>query len=395
MANALFIGKYPHPINPYRNVFFQNLIFEIADKGYDCTVISPVSVCQYKTRIGEIPKKTIHETPRGNKVTVYYPRFVSTSSKKIGNFSTAKISEYFYIRSAVGLAKKLNIDFDFSYGHFFIHGGLAAIKAGNALGIPSFVAYGESSYEDVIKNRFGDILPGHIKGLSGIIAVSGKNAEELKNEKIYDNIPMIIAPNATDKSKFYVKDKAESRKELGISEDKFVVGFVGGFNNRKGDKRVLEAIEGLNDVYGAFAGRGSNPPSGEKVVFCKSLEHRDVCTFLNAIDIFCLPTLNEGSCNAVVEAMSCGKAIVSSDLSFNYDALNSDNSVLVNPNSVEEIRNAIKNLREDEALRKRISEKALEDSEEFTIGKRVENILNFIKANSNKKGIDKIGTNEN
>ncbi|MBO5371021.1 MAG: hypothetical protein J6B23_10155 [Clostridia bacterium] len=42
--NALFVGMYPDNVNTYRNVFFQNLIFALADLGVDCTVISPVPI---------------------------------------------------------------------------------------------------------------------------------------------------------------------------------------------------------------------------------------------------------------------------------------------------------------------------------------------------------------
>ena len=62
----------------------------------------------------------------------------------------------------------------------------------------------------------------------------------------------------------------------------------------KGSDRLLEACRGLPGVSLAFAGSGKNAPSGSNVVFCKSLPHEDVSDFLNAIDVFVLPTRNEG-----------------------------------------------------------------------------------------------------
>lgn len=376
--NALFVGMVPDNVNSYRNVFFQNLIFALADKGVDCTVISPVSVTQYRGKVKTIPKVTKQITPGGNEVTVYYPKYISASAKQIGPFNTIHISEGLFEKAALGVAKKLDKKFDFVYGHFFLNGGLAAIKVGRKLGLPTFVAYGECDFESQIRCHFGSLTPKHIEGLTGIIAVSTKNANELKAEKIFDDIPMIIAPNATDKSLFVVKDKEECRQRLGLPIDKFIVGFVGGFIPRKGDKRLLEAVNSIDNVYLAFAGRGDNPPMGDKVLFCKALEHEEVCTFLNAVDVFCLPTLNEGSCNAVAEAMSCGKAIVSSDLHFNYDALNSENSILVNPESVDEIRTAIEKLYNDRDKLAELEAAALKDSEKFDIKKRADNILRFI-----------------
>ena len=91
--NALFIGMYPNVVSPYRNVFFQNLIFAMADIGVDCTVVSPVPLTKYGLSIKNIDYKTIHRTANGAEVTVYYPWYISASSKQIGSFNTEKLSE--------------------------------------------------------------------------------------------------------------------------------------------------------------------------------------------------------------------------------------------------------------------------------------------------------------
>ena len=209
--------------------------------------------------------------------------------------------------------------------------------------------------------------------------MSSKNTKELNDLGIVKGVPIITAPNSTDLKLFYKKNKIECRKKLSLPQDKFIVGFVGGFIERKGDKRLLEAINQIDGAYGAFAGRGDNPPTGEKVVFCKALEHETVSDFLNAIDVFCLPTLSEGSCNAIVEAMACGCPIISSNLPFNDDALDETNSIRVDPSSVEDIKQAIEKLKEKPEIREELSEKALEKAKEFEIGQRANRILTFIK----------------
>jgi hypothetical protein len=55
--NALFVGMYPNVVSPYRNVFFQNLIFAMADMGVDCTVVSPVPLTKYGLSIKNIDYK--------------------------------------------------------------------------------------------------------------------------------------------------------------------------------------------------------------------------------------------------------------------------------------------------------------------------------------------------
>lgn len=378
MKKILFVGWYPNAIERYMNVFFRNLIYAIADTGVECTVVSPVSYMRYRTRINTIPKHYFEKTPNGNKVEVFYPRVMSASSKQIGSFNTEVITEKLFEKGALKAAVNMNKTFDAVYGHFFLYGGLAAIKIGNVLGIPSFVAFGECDYESQVQKTYGDLRQKDIKGLSGVISVSTKNAKKLEEIGIFGGIPVIVAPNSIDSSLFYKKNKIECRRKMRLPEDKFIVGFVGGFIERKGDKRLLEAVNQLDEVYVAFAGRGKNPPSGDKVLYCKALEHEKVPDFLNAIDVFCLPTLSEGSCNALIEAMACGKPVISSDLSFNDDVLTNDNSIRIDPSSVEQIARAIGLLKSDDALRERMGKAAYKTSQNYSLSRRAEKILNFI-----------------
>ena len=373
----LFIGTIPNPANKYANVFFQNLIFAMADRGTECHVISPVSITQYKDKIKLIPKETIITTPNGAKVYVRHPRYVSTSAKKIGALNTGLCTKYFYERAVLNTVKKDNT-YDAVYGHFFISAGLSAIKVGRKLNIPSFVAYGECDWGSEVERLYRNLKRKDIDGLRGIVSVSRKNTQELNSKGIFKDIPIFTCENAVDLSLFAERDKEECREAFNMPKGKFIVGFVGGFIERKGDKRLLKACEGLDDVYLAFAGKGSEPPKGENVVFCDGIDHERIGEFLEAVDVFALPTLNEGCCNAVLEAMAAGKAIVSSDLPFNDNVLDKTNSIRINPESIEEIRNAILNLKEDLILRKTLSEKAKDDSKNFTIEKRAEKIYNFM-----------------
>lgn len=377
----LFVGIYPNAVNPYANVFFRNLIYKIADLNNECTVISPISITNYKTKCFKIPNKVYEKTPQGNTITVYYPKFISFSSKKFFNFNTGILSEKMFENASLRVSKKIKDRYDCVYGHFILYGGLAAIKIAKKRKCKSFIAYGECDYNSEVLNHYKEISNDELSGLTGIISVSTNNANVLMKHRVFSNFPLLIAPNAVDHSLFMVLDKIQCREKLGLPLNDFIVGFVGGFENRKGDKRLLSAINLLNnDVKVAFAGKGKEAPSGEKVVFCKSLLHNQIPIFLNAIDVFCLPTLNEGSCNAIIEAASCRKAIISSDLPFNNDFLNLENSILIDPNSEKEISTAINELYINKKLRKKISEQAYEDSKQYTLEARAIKILNFIKS---------------
>ena len=109
------------------------------------------------------------------------------------------------------------------------------------------------------------------------------------------------------------------------------------------------------------------------------MTHDDVPLYLNAADIFVLPTLQEGCCNAVIEAMACGLPVVSSNLPFNWDVLNRDNSIMVDPLNVEEIKQAIIKLRDNLQLRTSMNRAAIEKAKELTIQERAKKIITFIQ----------------
>lgn len=379
---ALFIGSYPNSADPHRSVFFRELIYQFARLGVECTVISPLSVTKYRRRALQIPTSDCERLDGGETVCVYRPRMISYSAKKIGRWNTIHLTQRSIDRAVLRKVKTLDTKFDFVYGHFFLGGGLTAAWLGRMLGIPAYIAYGECSFDTEVRNKYGDISPREMEGVHGIISVSSANSADLHSRGFADGIPVCLALNAVDTKIFHVRDREACREKFGFSKDDFIVGFVGGFIERKGPVRIMEACRDLEGVKLAFAGKGEQKPSGEQVVFCDSLKHEDIADFLNAVDVFALPTLHEGCCNAVVEAMSCGKAIVSSDLPFNHDILNPQNAILVDPRDVGQIREAIRKLRDDAALRSRLAKQALKDAEKLTIDQRARNILDFIRRTS-------------
>ena len=190
-----------------------------------------------------------------------------------------------------------------------------------------------------------------------------------------------VFPNSIDSEVFYPRDKKEARKKFGLSENAFVIAFVGTFDERKGIDRLSQAIDKLDyeDIVLICAGKGAIQPQTSKCVFKSPVLHSELPEFLSAADIFVLPTLNEGCCNAIIEAMACGLPIVSSNGSFNDDILDESNSLRVDPRDVEAISDAIKTLYDDRALLASLAEGSLKKSASLTLEKRARNIIEFIK----------------
>ena len=78
----------------------------------------------------------------------------------------------------------------------------------------------------------------------------------------------------------------------------------------------------------------------------------DVKPYLRASDIFVLPSFGEGISNSLLEAMSTGLACVATKVGGSADLLsNGQNGVLVSPNNVDELTDALITLVKDKEQR--------------------------------------------
>ena len=143
--------------------------------------------------------------------------------------------------------------------------------------------------------------------------------------------------------------------------------------------RVLQAIENIDDVYGIFVGKGNQEVSSDKVVFKGKVTTSLIPELLSAADVFVLPTLHEGSCNAIVEAMACGLPIVSSDIPEIRFQCDPKSSILVDPLDVDKIEWAIRRITSEDILCNTMAKEALEYSKNFEITNRARGIINFIE----------------
>jgi glycosyltransferase involved in cell wall biosynthesis len=212
--------------------------------------------------------------------------------------------------------------------------------------------------------------------------VSTKNKEESISLGLTTGDRCFVKPNAVNSRLFRKLDKVECRRKLGFPQDAFIISFVGAFIERKGANRVAAAIRQLTDksVHSIFIGQGDVDPICDNILFKGALRHEQIPEYLCASDVFVLPTLKEGCCNAIVEAMSCGLPIISSNLSFNWDVLDDTNAVLIDPMNINAITDAIVKLRDNRQIVQTMSKMSLDKALSLTIDKRGEAILSFIKS---------------
>lgn len=364
---CIFTGRYPTKDNP-ESAFVRPFASALADMGIDVSVICVQSITHALTSKGKLrPEKWEDRTEEGNIITIYQPRNITLSNR------AAAINRYTSNHAIRKCISKYSINPDIVYAYFWHLAVQAYVAFPNK---PIFVATGESKiWVDDVWNR--KTTNKALKQIVGVIGVSRKNIDESKKLGLLkENPAVLIAPNAIDPIMFYHYDRDVARRKLGFDQDAFIGIFVGEFSERKGSERVLAAAKAIPDLQLIMIGKGTLSDSSQ-IIFQGTLAHEEIVNYLNAADFFILPTLAEGCCNAIVEAMACGLPIISSDESFNDDLLDQTNSIRLNPSNVDEIRDAIFRMKDD-SLRKQMQSNSLQKSKNNTIVGRCNKVVKFI-----------------
>lgn len=371
---CIIVNGYPTKDDPVY-AFIQPVAREMADAGISCTVIAPQSVSKMAVaQKAKRPYRWIDKTEKGNEVVVYQPEYVSVSNVSILGYSISTILRDASIKRCFFKEK---MSPDVLYSHFW-DCGIAACKLAEKTKTPVFIATGESEIR-VQKYYPLKSVDRYLPYVSGVIAVSTKNLEESRDMGLLKHCPKtIVLPNAVDSKEFHKVPKEEARNMLGLSKEDTIALFVGSFCHRKGVLRVTEAVESVDGVKLILIGNGEQSPNSERILYSGRVPHGKIVMYLNAADMFVLPTLAEGCCNAIVEAMACGLPIISSDRPFNDDILDESCSIRIDPSNIEELSDAIALLKNNPELREKLSEGALSKAKGLTIEQRAAAILQFI-----------------
>jgi glycosyltransferase involved in cell wall biosynthesis len=150
-------------------------------------------------------------------------------------------------------------------------------------------------------------------------------------------------------------DKHAKRKELGLSQEAFVVLSVGELNKNKNHETVIRALAKLNNPKIHYVICGQGPLENylkdlAKGVGLKEQIHllgfrRDIGEICKASDVFVFPSLREGLPVALMEAMVTGLPVVCSDIRGNRDLIaDGKGGYLVDPNNVDKFARSIESL---------------------------------------------------
>jgi glycosyltransferase involved in cell wall biosynthesis len=225
-----------------------------------------------------------------------------------------------------------------------------------------------------------------VRRADAIITVSDYSKRDIMRTLQIPEDRIHVIGNAVDTSCRPVSDarKIENvRERYGIGP-KYLL-YFGGFDVRKNVDRLLDAYAALpestrNEYQLVIAGRLLYPGHPlypdprprirelgleDHVVVTGQIREQDKAPLYSAATLYVFPSLYEGFGIPVLEAMACGAAVITSNLSA-LPEVAGEAARLVDPYDTQAISNAIGELLENEPLREELRERALARAQHFS-----------------------------
>lgn len=247
-------------------------------------------------------------------------------------------------KAIVSLIEQEHLNFDLIYAHFTWRAGVIAGNIKRSYGGSVIIIEGTSnSFTHAINSldpvwiqawKTADALIRPRKGEFNLFKDLG-----ISHEKIY------YVPNGYG-NQFNPMPISECRKRLNLPQEKKILLNVGNLYDVKGHAYFIKAFKQIikkrTDVLGIIVGSGKLESSLKKLIDKLDLNqyvylvgkkpHNEVPIWMNACDIFVLPSLNEGNPNVMFEALGCGKPFVGTKVGGVPDVITSDKyGLLVEP----------------------------------------------------------------
>ncbi len=214
--------------------------------------------------------------------------------------------------------------FNILHAYFLSQAGFVAAYAGNYLGVPSVAS---ARGNDLDRAVFDPGRAAHVLyALENASAITMNACDLMQKAKaLAPGREVLLIPNGVDADHFKVVSKNPVlASQLGIL-DSPVIGFVGELREKKGLRSLLAAytqvlrsrpvvlliVGGLrpgddSSFFDEF--RRSNPDS--QIIVTGFIPPADLPSYYALMDVFVQPSLRDGLPNAVLEAMACEKAVI-------------------------------------------------------------------------------------
>lgn len=210
------------------------------------------------------------------------------------------------------------------HAHFIWPNGFVGAKLKKEYRIPFVVtAHGYDIYDLPFRDaEWKERTEAILNAADVVVTVSNSNRECVKRLNV--TAPVKVVPNGFRHDLFYPMGMETCRKALNLPINRKILLSVGNLVEVKGYTHLIDAISEVvrerTDILCLIVGRGELKHRLEKKVSSLGLEqyvrliggkpHSEIPLWMNACDLFVLPSLRESFGIVQVEAMACGKPVV-------------------------------------------------------------------------------------
>lgn len=364
---------YPSAINPTAGIFVHEQVKALRALGHDVRVVSPKPVAppllpRWRTH-REVPGTgTVEDVP------VLYPRKLSLPGARLG----VRNADAFLwaVRRPLRRVHE-RWPFDVIHAQMLVPDGWAAVRVGRELGVPVVATAHRADVIDLPARG-----PGYarqvreaVEGIDGIATVSRaiRAATEAAGTP---RRPVEVIPNGANTAVFFPRDRAESRRRIGVPEDVPLLSYVGKLVPRKGVDVLVEAmgllagrpggaphlvLAGIGEMREPLEARVAELGLGDRVRFVGKILHDELPWYMCAADAFVLPSYSEGLPTVACEALNCGIPMVATAVDGTPEIVrDGETGLLVPAGDARALADALGRILGDDALRAGLAARARE-----------------------------------
>ena len=226
--------------------------------------------------------------------------------------------------------------------------------------------------KEALDNRTFNYINKQLQTVPYVYTVSSFAKNKLK--EIYNKEADVI-PNAVDDKIFFYKEHKKNDiiniTIIGAEQVKF-----------KKIQLIVEAVNKVKQDGYKIKLNWITPTAPEKIKEEAIINPKQIVIgdTLRKTDIYICASMYESFCLPVLEAMTCGAAIITTNNGGNMDFVrDNENALIIEKDNVEDIYNKIEILINDETKRKAISAQAVETAKEYSWKKTIEKLEKYYR----------------
>lgn len=230
-----------------------------------------------------------------------------------------------------------------------------------------------------LDNRTYEYIKKQLEVVQFVYTVSTFAKNKIK--QIY-NKDAIVIPNAADSTIFFCKEYRKNNKKINIA----IIGSEESEFKRIGN--ILKAIEIVKEEGYDIELNWITPtePKRNKIKAIVNPPQLIIGDTLRKSDIYICASMYESFCLPVLEAMTCGVAVITTNNGGNMDFVkDNENALVIEKDNIDDIVEKTKKLINNAQLRERLSRAALETSKQYSWNKTINMVEEYYRNIANYK----------